>query len=154
MYEGEMLNIVDSFKSLNISISYNGSFKSGVQELLAQAQAQFWEKQDLHLPIDIQQELYNALVAPILLYGCEVWGHQNVESIEKLHLKYLKYVLGVRRSTCNSIVYGGGFPLRIKAQKRLIGFYACTLGGNDAKLSHIMLPNLNNTMQATSSKSG
>ena len=28
----------------------------------------------LFLPIDIQWQLFNELVAPVLLYGCEVWG--------------------------------------------------------------------------------
>ena len=29
------------------------------------------------LPIDIQQQLFDVLVKPVLLYGCEVWAHEG-----------------------------------------------------------------------------
>ena len=31
----------------------------------------------LNLPIDLQIELFDTMVAPVLLYGCEVWGSEN-----------------------------------------------------------------------------
>ena len=43
----------------------------------------------LDLPLDIQLELFETLIMPILTYGCEVWGFENLNIIEKLHLKYL-----------------------------------------------------------------
>ena len=53
----------------------------------------------LNLPLDIQLELFDSLVLPILTYGCEVWGFKNTNLIEKLHLKYLKYSLSLKMST-------------------------------------------------------
>ena len=38
----------------------------------------------LDLPLDIQVELFDTLIMPILTYGCEVWGVQNLNSIEKI----------------------------------------------------------------------
>ena len=38
----------------------------------------------LKLPTDILK-LFDSCVAPILLYGCEVWGYENTDIIEKVH---------------------------------------------------------------------
>ena len=52
----------------------------------------------LDLPIDLQLELFDSLIMPMLLYGCENWGFENITMIEKIHLKYLKYILGLYTS--------------------------------------------------------
>ena len=44
---------------------------------------------ELELPIDLQLELFDSLVLPILLYGCEIWGFENIEILEKLDLFFL-----------------------------------------------------------------
>ena len=64
-----------------------------------------------------------------------------MDAVEKLHLKFLKYVLAVNSSTCTSVVYGelGRFPIKIKIQKRLVGYWARTLGGKQTKLSCTMM---------------
>ena len=35
----------------------------------------------LHLPLDIQIYLFQKLVIPVLLYGCELYGYENIEII-------------------------------------------------------------------------
>ena len=37
----------------------------------------------LKLPTDIMLKLFDSCVAPILLYGCEVWGYENTDIIKK-----------------------------------------------------------------------
>jgi hypothetical protein len=65
------------------------------------------------------------MIAPIILYGCEIWGYENLEIIERLHLKFLKFASGLRKSTPNFMVYGelGRVPLKIKVYKHMIGFW-------------------------------
>ena len=36
----------------------------------------------------------------------EVWAHEGTDILEKLHLRFFKYVLGVNKSTCTNMVYG------------------------------------------------
>jgi hypothetical protein len=61
-----------------------------------------------NLPPHIMIALFNALVKPIIMYGCEVWGvlAKAVERTDKLFLQYLKHVLNVKSSTSNIITYG------------------------------------------------
>jgi hypothetical protein len=54
---------------------------------------------NLRLPIDLQLKILDALVAPILLYGCEILGIGNNDNIEKVHLQFLKRILNVRATT-------------------------------------------------------
>ena len=52
----------------------------------------------LDLPTDIHCALFDQLVMPILLYGCEIWGFQNLDHIERFHTKVLKNQLKLNRS--------------------------------------------------------
>ena len=36
----------------------------------------------IKLEVETQLHLFDALFKPILLYGCEVWGYENVEETE------------------------------------------------------------------------
>ena len=58
-----------------------------------------------HLPIDFQIELFNKLFKPVLLYGCEVWGFGNIDIIERVQLKFLKYTLNLKSCTPNNMIY-------------------------------------------------
>lgn len=95
----------------------------------------------LNLPIDLQLELFDSMVLPIMLYGCEVWGYENVELLERLHLKFLKYILGVSKFTSSAIVYGelGRYPIRDMINVRMTSFWAKTLRDTTGKLSSVLL---------------
>jgi hypothetical protein len=46
----------------------------------------------LSLPIDILLQLFDVMVAPILLYGAEVWGYEKNDISETLHLEFFQYI--------------------------------------------------------------
>ena len=130
----------------------------------------------------ISLHLFDHLVKPILLYGCEIWSpidlkykstinkqpmtnktlfinqlrdkypfitkHMDkIDPIEKLHLKFLKSILGVHSKATNLAVFGelGRYPLFIDSitrcmkyiqyieteteNKLLTFFYECLLSG-------------------------
>ena len=58
-------------------------------------------KQSETNPLLIQQhfqlDLFDKIVKPILLYGCEVWGVGNNDIVERVHLKFCKIILHVKR---------------------------------------------------------
>ena len=78
------------------------------------------KSRQLQLLIDVQLHLFDALVKPVLLYGCEVWAHEAMDNVEKLYLRFCKYILSVNMSTCTKMVSGelGVTPLRLDAQCR------------------------------------
>ena len=87
-------------------------------------------------------QLFDSLVTPVMLYACEVWGFEKTanDMLEKLHLKFLKYILHVKTSTCNNMVYGelGRYPLHIDIKKRMIGYWGSLLNGKESKTSRVM----------------
>ena len=94
----------------------------------------------LGLSVDLQCDLYEKLVVPILLYGSEVWGLRNAAIIEKFERKFLKTVLSVSKFTANCMVYGelGRHRARVAIQTRLINFWMHLEKGNQNKLSCIL----------------
>ena len=78
----------------------------------------------LNLPITMQIELFNKTAKPILLYGCEIYGPESVETLERIQRKFLKYILNLKTSTPSFMVYGEtGMPLNIDINSRLISFW-------------------------------
>ena len=75
-----------------------------------------------NIPIDLQLKLFDSLVEPIILYGSEVWGFENIQIMEKIHLTFCKRILNVRLTTPNHMVYGelGRCPLEIRVKLRMV----------------------------------
>jgi exonuclease III len=98
-----------------------------------------------HFRRTIVFKLFDALVVPIVTYGCQVWLPETLfvrnyqdnintksllketarDPLEKLHLSFLKWTLGVGRKTSNASVWGdtGRCPLVIKASKQVFGYF-------------------------------
>ena len=53
----------------------------------------------MQLSVDIQCHLFDQLILPILLYGSEVWGHEDIKQIEVFHTKFLRSLLSVGSCT-------------------------------------------------------
>lgn len=77
------------------------------------------------LPIDVQFELFDSMISPILLYSAEIWGFDVADNIEKVHIGFCKYVLGVPSHTCTVAVLAetGRHPMYIHYYKRCIKYW-------------------------------
>jgi len=66
-----------------------------------------------------------------------VWGFSDIKDIERLHLKFGKYILHVKKSTPNSMVYSelGRYPLLINIKVRMVTFWGNLMCSNGNKLS-------------------
>ena len=78
---------------------------------------------------------------PILLYGCEIWGFENVDCLEIFYRKFLKYVLKLNNQTTNCMVYGetGRKPLSETIKSRMVCFWHRISIGNKNKVGYRLL---------------
>ena len=70
--------------------------------------------------------LFDTCVNPILNYCADIWcTGKTILCTEKVQLKFLKYLLGVKTSTCNLAIYGemGRFPLLLQQKTKMIEFW-------------------------------
>jgi hypothetical protein len=129
---------------LGIVFNFNGKFSKAISERMVPARKAMFglnEKAvNLLLPPDIHLDLFEKMVAPIFLYGCEIWGYGNIEPLEIFYRKFIKRVLGVNKSTPNCMVYGevGTYPIVHRIYKRMIAFWVKISEGKTSKLSSIM----------------
>jgi hypothetical protein len=135
IYNNERLTVVDEFQYLGTIFSRKGNFGRNKARLVQQARkAMFYvlrKARKLSLPIDILLQLFDVMVAPILLYGAEVWGYEKNDISETLHLEFCKYIMKVKKCTPNYIVYGelGRVPMSVHINARMIGFWARIVNG-------------------------
>ena len=136
-YGNKLVETVPSLKYLGFNLSSSGSFANCIQDLTTSARrALFGIKCCLdkypELPPALQLKLFNRLIEPILSYGGVVWGLSKADPIEKLHLSFLKNILGVKSSTPNCFVYGelGVFPLFLKRQVSVIKYWLKLIRGD------------------------
>ena len=58
----------------------------------------------INISTTVSVELSDRLLSPILCYGSEVCGFHTANSVENIHIRYCKSILGVRGSTQNDMV--------------------------------------------------
>jgi len=76
---------------------YNGNFNGTRKKKLAhQSQKSLFSIyksiRNQYIPVDLQLKLFDATVEPILLYGSEIWGYENIKIIEQVHLQFWKRI--------------------------------------------------------------
>lgn len=143
---GKSIEIVNSYTYLGTIFNYNENFCSARKKIVDQSQkalfAMYRKIKNITLPVDLQLQLFDTLIVPILLYSSEVWGFENKYTciIEKMHLQFCKNLLKVRNSTPNFMVYGelGRVPLEISIKLRMVTFWGKTLQKENT-ISNIML---------------
>ena len=100
-------------------MNYNNKYEKAIRKQLDQGRKAHFSllvrANKLELPIDNQCNLFEKLVFPIMLYGCEIWGTQPQHILEIFYRKFIKIILYPRPSTPSCMVYGevGKLPLQL-----------------------------------------
>jgi hypothetical protein len=140
---GLNIEIVKDYKYLGILFSSSGSFLNARKLIASQANKAmhllYTRIFNLDLPLDIQLKLFDQTILPILTYNCEVWGHENLDMIERIHTDFLRKITKSKKSTPLYMLYGelGRYPLEIVIKSRMIHFWSKLLSSNTTKISHI-----------------
>ena len=127
--KGTKLDIVTSFKYLGIHFFKNGNRYRTQKRLADQASYAlhnlFSLFNQIELPTSEKCRLFDTLVGSILNYGSEVWGLNEAKDVEKIHTKFCRWVLGVKKSTNLTGLYGelGRVPLIIKRKINILKYW-------------------------------
>ena len=114
-YENEIVNIVDRQTYLGLEVTSSGRYTYAREILSKKAYKvlgtikRFLSSSDTSA-ISIKNKLFDALVKPILVYGCEIWGpellsyktHFDKSTIEQVHIKFCKEALNTPWYTENT----------------------------------------------------
>ena len=137
-----ILDTVDEYNYLGLVFNYNAKFKIAKSQLYQKGcRAMFSlikKARNLSFPLDIMLKLFNVIVKPVVLYGAEVWGSENCDILERLQLRFLKYVLSVNKFTSSMMVYGelGVAPLDVDIKLRMLTYWARLCLGDKHKISN------------------
>ena len=142
---GDMnLDQVEDYIYLGICFNWNGSFVKAKKVLYDKASKAMYsliqKGRRLNLPTDVMLILFDKCVEPILLYGCEVWGCENVDILEKVHTKFSKFIFGVSKFSHNMPVNGelGRYPLSVTIKQRMVSYWTTLLKSSKGKLNKVM----------------
>ncbi|MEE9190592.1 MAG: reverse transcriptase family protein [Candidatus Neomarinimicrobiota bacterium] len=141
--DGGEIELVDSFRYLGVILNYNGSFSLCRKTLVSHAsKAMFFvlkKVRQYSMDVDLAIQLFDSMVTPILTtFNCEVWGYENLDILERVQLKFYKYLLKLKKGTPNIFIYGelGRCPLETTVKCRMVKYWAKLL--NSPKLSSRM----------------
>ena len=144
VFGSDKLDVVDEYVYLGVKFNYNGKYKKMIQKQITQARkalcCMLAKARKLQLPIDIQCQLFDNLVLPVLLYGSEVWGYEDLLQIEVFHRKFLRLILHVNRCTPDCMIYGetGRGAILNVVKCRMVSFWSRLVSGKQSKYSYIL----------------
>ena len=138
------VEVADDYVYLGVTFNYNGSFRKAISKQVTQARKAMFavleKSRILRLPVDIVCELFDKCVVPVLLYGVEVWGCENLRDVEVFHRSFLRLLLKTFKFTPNCMLYGemGCTDMKTIIHQRIINFWAKLKFGPTEKFSSIL----------------
>ena len=110
LMDSNEIEVVEQYVYLGVLFNYNGSFKKAIHKQITQARKAMFavveKSKVLRLPVDIACELFNVCVVPVLLYGSEIWGYENLREVEVFHRGFMRMILKTFNFTPNAMLYG------------------------------------------------
>ena len=142
VYNGKKLETVDEFIYLGLCFTKKGlTNKTVTCRETASKKAMFGFlnrcKQN-HIPIEVQLDVFKKTVVPCMLYGGEVWGYNNIECLEIIQRKFLKYSLKIKSSTPTAMIYceTGYLSLETELKIKIITYWVNLITGRKDKISY------------------
>ena len=148
------IDICDEFKYLGTVVTKRCSFYKAIKHNVDHAKKAlhllYKRIRNLQIPIDLQIQLFDSTVLPILLYGCETWGFYSTNLIDTVHNQFLQTITKLRKSTPVYMLYAelGRKPIDILIKTRMIGYWISLVNNENQnkfsrKIYDIMLAEYN-----------
>ena len=141
-YKNEKIDVVDSFCYLGLLLNCNGKFFVTQKQLSLQCKKAVFalKRKCLNMQLNIVTllSLFDSYIGSIACYGCEVWGFHAAPDIEKIQTDFCKNMLGVKRSTPNSVIYCelGRLPFICIRKIRILKYWLKLLKTNNCILKN------------------
>ncbi len=131
MFEGDVIERVQTFKYLGILLETTSNLDSAVEHLTVASRHSLFTLNhscaELRImDVKLRCDLFNTLVRSIASYACDVWvDSKKIEAIEVVYQRFLKYLFGVQKTTNTSIVLAkfGKFPFEHFAWGQTLLYY-------------------------------
>jgi hypothetical protein len=148
--DNKAIDVVNEYTYLGITYHKDGTFHRAIKELAFKALVKTIFSN--HCTPKVGMHMFDSMIKPISLYGCETWGaylkewkKDNFQScifgntsypFEKLHVKCCKSLLGVtnKASTIAAMSELGRFPLMLNIIQAIIRFICNTARKNSNSL--------------------
>ena len=132
---------VDSYKYLGILFPKNGNLSISKTDLVNRGQKAMFKVSSYFKSctpgFNTSIHLFDHVVKPVMLYAAELWSCDRIsrsksifnllmqDTLEKCHLKQLRYSLGVNKKAPKLALYGetGRYPLLVEALVRTVKYY-------------------------------
>jgi hypothetical protein len=133
VFEGDIIKHVQTFKYLGILLETTPNLVNALEHLTAASRRSLFALNrrcaELRImDVKLCYDLFNTLVHSTASYACEVWvDSKKIEAIEVVYRRFLKSLLGVRKTISTSIVLAefGKFPFEHFAWGQALLYYNC-----------------------------
>lgn len=139
-----VLENVKEFKYLGVTFSKLNNFKTTKAQLKQQATKAMYfvlaKSKDNNLSIECKLKMFESMVLPILLYGCEVWGYGKNDICDAVQINFFRHILPTKKSTPLFMLYGelGKVPVELNIHRRMVCYWARLISGKQSKLSFLL----------------
>ena len=144
MIGNTILENVKEYKYLGITFTKLNNFRITKTKLCQQATKAMYfvlsKAKDNNLSTECKLKLFDSIVLPIMLYGCEIWGHEKIDICNSIQIHFLRHILPVKKSTPFFMLFGelGRLPVEIIIYRRMVCYWARLLSGNQLKFSALL----------------
>ena len=141
---GERVEVVDNYVYLGTTFNYNGNFnKAKSKQVLQARKANFSlsaKTRELNLSVDTFTELFERLIIPVLLYGSEIWGYENLNHLQVMCNNVMRRFLKLHKTTPMNMLIGelGMKEITEYIDNRMLNFWSNIATGEESKISTIL----------------
>ncbi len=110
IFDDDVVKNLNESIYLGSTITDNGNVSMDIKAELKQRQKRLnkfsaFLTQNRNAPLKVKEKVLESCIVSAVINNCETWGDAQLDDLEKKYRNALKYMLGVRKSTCNDFVY-------------------------------------------------
>ena len=149
-YEGVRINNVKCFKYLGVSLSMNGRWFRQEEDSCAKVKLNLISMTKNMFKYDLKwgamYKIFNLQIKPIVTYGCEIWGLEIGNALDKIKEEYYRKFLGTSKSTpkCSILREVGEVRLRDEVKIGPVRMWLKVIKGRQDSFTYLAVKEITN----------